>query len=149
MELKGIYSLYCFNQILKSATNRSTENFTLSYYSKDFKEYYFGYKFKVEASQKEDIWLNVGVWFDRENPVITIEVWKNEGWGKPFYEIIEKGKSHIENYAGHPYLENSEYYYFEGTEKFYNEFENAIDAEAQEEFFCKFVDEVVNFYVKS
>ncbi|MFT4071654.1 MAG: hypothetical protein QM654_07020 [Dysgonamonadaceae bacterium] len=147
MKLSGAYSLYCFNQILKSVINRNTENFTLSYYNTDFKESYYGYKFKVSAPNKDDIWLSVGLWFNFEKPVITIGVWKLEGWGKPFSDELEKGKRHIEKYAGQHYWENNSFY-FEGTEKFYKEFEDAINVEIQKDVLCKFVDEVVDFYVK-
>jgi hypothetical protein len=147
MELNGVYSLYCFNQILRSVVNRKTADFTLSYYNSDFKEYYYGCKFKVEVVKKEDIWLHIGLWFDREKPVITIGVWKQEGWGKPFYDELTQEKKHIENYAGRHYLEYSSYY-FEGTEKFYEEFEGAVSVETQKAILCKFVDEVVCLYVK-
>lgn len=146
MELNGAYSLYCFNQILKSIINRSTERFTLSYYNTDFKESYYGYKFRVESSLKKDLWLNVGLWFNFEKPVITTGVWKQDGLGESFSEEIENKKKHIENYARKNYRKDSSYY-FEGTEKFYEEFECAINADAQKDILCKFVDEVIDFYV--
>ena len=148
MELKGIYSLYCFNIILKSVINRTTEKFTLSYYNTDFKESYYGYKFKVEAPNKKDIWLSIGLWFSFENPVITVVVWKQEGWGKPFSDELDKEKKHNAEYAKQHYWEDG-CYYFEVSEKFNAEFENIIDVEQQKELLCKFVDEVVEFYVKS
>lgn len=146
MELKGIYSLYCLNVMLKSVINRSTADFTLSYYNTDFKESYYGYKFKVEANSKEDIWLNLGLWFNFEKPIITIGAWDKEGWGKPFCEKLIKHKEHNTSYVGLHYREDSTYY-FEGSERFYKELEDALDIEGQKEILCRLVDEVVNFYL--
>jgi hypothetical protein len=146
MELKGVYSLYCFNVILKSVINRSTDKFELSYYNTDFKVSYYGYKFKVSAKGKKDIWLSIGLWFNFENPVITVGVWKQEGWGKPFSDELDKDKKHNAEYAKQHYWEDG-YYYFEVSDKFNQEFEMATDVEQQKEVLCKFVDEVVNFYI--
>lgn len=151
MELSGIYSLYGFNQILKSVINRTSDNFELTYYNTDFKESYYGYKFQVEDKsnnqiKKENIWLNVGVWFNRENPVITIGVWNNQNWAKYFTDELDNGKEHLSVYAGKQYFEDSTYY-FEGTERFNEEFKNALNPDEQKIILCKFVDEVVNFYI--
>lgn len=147
MELKGIFSLYNFNIVFRSVINRESNDYLLSYYNTDFKESYYGYKFKVESKNKEDIWLSAGLWFNRENPVITIGVWKREGWGKPFCDEIERGKSRNEKYAKKHYWEDSSFY-FEGSDIFYHEFENASTVDDQKQVLCNFVDEVVNYYVK-
>ena len=146
MELSGIHSLYNFNIVLKSVINRTTDKFSLSYYNTDFKESYYGYKFQVSSSCKKDIWLSLGLWFHLEKPVVTLGVWKREGWGKPLCDIIEEGEKHIQDYAAQSYLEDSSYF-FEGTDKFYIEFSNASTPEQQKEILCSFVDEVVNFYI--
>ena len=146
MELDGIYSLYSFNIALKSVINRSTDKFTLSYYNTDFKESYYGYKFQVQSLHKDGIWLNLGVWFNREKPIITLGVWKRDGWGKPLCNIIEDGKKHLSEYAEQSYWEDHSYF-FEATNMFYTEFSNANAADQQIEVLCKFVDEVVNFYI--
>lgn len=146
MDLKEVHSLYYLNIALKSVINRNTDRFILSYYNTDFKESYYGYKFHVKSLCKEDIWLSIGLWFNQENPVITIGVWKREGWGKPLRDIIEDGKKHIQEYAAQSYWEDSSYF-FEGTDKLYSEFSNADTADQQKEILCKFVDEVVNFYI--
>ena len=150
MELTGIHSLYNFNIALKSVINRTTEKFSLSHYNTDFKESYYGYKFKVESSdkRKEDIWLSMGLWFNQERPVVTIGVWKRDGWGKPLCNIIEEGRKHSSEYAAQSYWEDSSYF-FEGTDKFYAEFTKADTADLQKEILCKFVDEVINFYIEA
>lgn len=147
MELKGIHSLYSFNVVLKSVINRKLNDYSLSYYNTDFKESYYGYKFKVESLKKEDIWLNVGLWFNFENPVITIGVWKQKGWGEAFYKEIENGKKQNEKYAKKHYWEDSTFY-FEGSDIFYDEFNKAKNVEAQKQVLCSFVDELVNYYIK-
>lgn len=155
MELKSMYSLYCFNVILKSViNNRNTDKFSLSYYNKDFQENYFGYKFEVTTKNKKpNIWLNVGVWYDRENPVVTCGVWKNEGWGKPYFDEL-KNKESLEQFAKKnyfakkPYEENNSFY-FEGSEQFYKDFENAENVDQQKDLLCKFIDEVVDFYISN
>lgn len=151
MELSGIYSLYGFNQILKSVINRTSDNFELTYYNTDFKESYYGYKFQVEDKSENQvrkgiIWLNIGVWFNFENPVITIGAWNNKNWAKHFTDELDKGKEHLTIYSGKQYYEDSTYF-FEGTERFYEEFRNALNPDEQKIILCKFVDEVVNFYI--
>ena len=146
MELKGIHSLYGFGVVLKYVINRQLEDYSLSYYNSDFKESYYGYKFKVESLNKEDIWLNVGLWFEFENPVITIGVWKQKGWGEAFYKEIENGKKQIEKYAKKHYWADSTFY-FEGSDFFYEEFNNATSVDDQKQTLCNFVDEVVCYYI--
>lgn len=147
MELKEIYSLYAFNIILKSAVNRNIGYANLTFYNADFKERYYGNKFKVEIEDKDDLWLNIGVWFDRENPVITIGAWDKEGWGKPFCNKLRIGINHNPIYANQHYWEDSTYY-FEATDKFYYELETADDVEQQKKVLCNFIDEVILFYSK-
>lgn len=151
MDLKGIYSLYGFNQILKSVINRGSDYFDLTYYNTDFKESYYGYKFKVEDKsnniiKKGDIWLNVGVWFNLEDPVITIGVWDRNGWGKLFADELAKEKEYKHIYTRKSYFEDSTYY-FEGSDRFYIEFKNAENPDEQKKVLCHFVDEVVEFYL--
>lgn len=150
MKLEGIHSLFHLNIALKSVINRSTDRFSLSFYNTDFKENYYGYKFKVEdnSKNKKDLWLSLGIWFNHVKPVITLGVWKNEGWGKPLCDIIEEGKLHSENYALQSYFEDSSYY-FEGSERFYQEFSGSNTAEEQINILCKFVDEVITFYIEA
>ena len=148
MELNGIYSLYSFNVILKSVINRNTANFKLSYYNSDFKESYYGYKFKVESINKKNIWLNVGLWFSYEKPVITIGALNKEGWGKPLYDKIINENNYPFKYAAKRYKEES-FYYFEGSNEFYFDFENACNIEEQKNILCEFVDEVINYYIQT
>jgi len=151
VELNGIYSLFAFNIILKSVISRDENNYRLSFYNTDFKESYYGYKFKVESkiNDKEDIWLNVGLWFKYEKPVITIGVWNNKGWGKPFYDELSNNNKNFEfKYSRKFYLEDSSYY-FEGSHLFYCEFQDSKDPVSQKLVLSKFVDEVVNFYINS
>ncbi|MDR2653052.1 MAG: hypothetical protein LBC68_12215 [Prevotellaceae bacterium] len=149
MELNNIYSLYCFNVILKSVIERTTDKFELSFYNTDFHESRYGYKFKVQSPNKIDIWLSIGLWFNSENPIIAVEVWNREGWGKPFADILAEGKKEYNGqYAKKNYKEDA-CYYFETSEKFNQEFKQTIDAEQQKELLCRFVDEVVEFYVNS
>ncbi len=148
MEFSGMYSLYAFNVVLKSVINRSTDKYTLSQYSTDFKEWYYGYKFKLDPrnTQKNTIWLNLGVWFDREAPVITLGAWNNTNWGKPFCDILNEDVTHNEVYATKHYPEDG-YYYFEASKQFYDEFKVANTIEQQTELLCKFLDEVLDLYI--
>ncbi len=151
MELKGIHSLYSFRVILKQILeSHKTEKYSLSWYNNEFKESYYGYNFKVTAEGKKDIWLPIGLWFAYERPILTIGVWRNEGWGKPFYEIIDSKKDILEGclYADKPYFEDNSYY-FEATGRFYSEFKNAETVEEQREVLIKFIDEVVSIYVNN
>jgi hypothetical protein len=151
MDLKGINSLYSFNMVLKSVISKEKEDYKLSYYNTDFKESYYGYKFQVESkvNNKEDVWLNVGLWFNYENPVITIGVWQNKGWGKPFFDQLKNSKNDYSfKYSKKFYLDDSSFY-FEGSDLFYKEFRDSEKPEDQKTVLENFVDEVVKFYVRS
>jgi hypothetical protein len=149
MELNGIYSLYCFNVILKSVIERTTDKFELSFYHTDFQKSYYGYKFKVTSPNKTDIWLHIGLEFKWESPIIMIGVWDRDGWGKPFADVLTECKKEYSGlYAQKNYKEDN-FYYFETSKQFSEEFGKAKDVEQQKELLCKFVDEVVEFYVNS
>jgi hypothetical protein len=145
MDLQGIHSLYGFNQVLKSLINRETGNFSLSYCSRDFKEEYIGYKFEVTSPDKETIWLNMGIWYKYEKPIITIGVWKQEGWGKPFYDAIKDMKQ-PQIYAKDA-SEDDGCYYFYASKQFYKEFSDAITVDEQKGVLQRFMDEVLNLYI--
>lgn len=152
MELNGIYSLYGFNQVLKSVINRSSAKFKLTYYNTDFKESYYGYKFKVEDKtqngiKKEDILLSLGLWFNFESPVITLGAWNQKGRSKLFTDKIDNGEKPFK-YAKQQFSEDSTYY-FEGSEHFYIEFKNAQNPDEQKKVLCNFVDEIIDFHIST
>jgi hypothetical protein len=155
MELKNMYSLYCFNEVLRSLTTREISTFSLNRHTRsgingisyDRSGYYVQVSAKNKKLKREDIWIWIGVYYDREEPLVHIEVDAREGWGKPFFDKIKKDNGNYNlQYANAPYLEDNAYY-FDGSTTFYEEFTSASTPQKQQETLRKFIDEVVTLYV--
>ena len=150
MNINGMYDLYCFSEVLKSVLDRETDGYKLGIGTRDLKDWSAGYNFEVSPAQADlqDIWVWVGVYYDRPEPVIYFKIWNNDAWGKPFFDKIEKNGVGSFNpiYATEPYLEEQCYYYFETSDRFKTEFDDAKEVEEQKEVLQKFIDEVIGFY---
>lgn len=102
MDLKGMFSLYTFYRSLDEVFNNDNEDYTSSLYDslKDTNGggnflckpidgvmgKYFEIKFKGVKIKKTWGWL--GVYFDREEPVICIGFCDRDGWGRPVNTLL-------------------------------------------------------------
>lgn len=102
MDLKGMYSLYTFYRSLDEVVSVDNESFSSSLYDsrKDTNHggnflceprdgvmgKYFEVKFKDVKIKKS--WGWIGVYFDREDPIICIGFCNRQDWGKPVNNLI-------------------------------------------------------------
>ena len=148
MRLKGLYSLYELMQILTGSVNRANEDFTLGLYNdkKGNRNGVQGIYFKIEYANGriDDTWAWVGIYYERENPLICLGFSSESGWGKPVYDLLQTSDRHREgSFATAPYPENG-WYYFELSEAKHEAFEN-MTLEAQKKLLEDFIDEVVRY----
>jgi hypothetical protein len=155
MNLENMYSLYCFDNTLKKLLNRETEKFSLELYEREIDtkdkltKVRSGWYFKVSAKEKEDIWIWAGVYYNYEKALVCVEVNNHGGWGKPFFHKL-KNYTHNGTYASSPYQErDGSPYYFEASDIFNEEFDNAKNTDIQKNTLCKFIDEIVEVYVNN
>ena len=150
MNINGMYDLYCFSEVLKSLLHRETENFKSEIYSRVLKDWRAGYNIKISPTKSnlQEIWIWVGVYYNNPKPFICFEIWNNDGWGKPFFQIIdERGVNDFNTvYSKKPYFDKH-CYYFETSEKFDIEFEEAKEVEMQKDVLSKYINEIIEFYI--
>lgn len=154
MELKGMYSLYSFTELLKKLVNRTETNFELRYYSNKniqggigISGCYFEIKFLNDSI--ETSWAWVGIYYERENPLICLGFEDKQGWGKPVYEIIEKQLNKVEEdeYSTKPYHDVGAFW-FELTENKHKEFDST-DLDGQTQILKNFIDSVITQTIKA
>lgn len=148
MDLKGMYSLYSFTELLKKLVNRTESDFELRYYSNKniqgdngISGCYFEIKYLSEKIKTT--WAWIGVYYNRENPLICLGFENKESWGKPVYEIIDKQLDKIEKdeFYKEPYHEDGAIW-FELTKEKHQEFEMS-NLDAQIQILKEFMDRVI------
>lgn len=158
MELKGMYSLYAFCRELRGIVERQNASYRSEWYDsrKDthgggnifgtMQDGIAGCYFHVRytADGIEECWPWVGVYFNRENPIICICFENNQGWAKTVCDRLTKEKVETlpaGDYHDKPYYEG-ESLFFEFSESRRSEFENA-DLSGQDALLGSFIDEVM------
>lgn len=158
MELKGMYSLYAFMQELKNAVNRETEVYKTALYESrrdthgggnmygSMQDGMAGCYFQLGYKQLHlpDIFVWIGVYFAREQPVICLCFENKEGWGKPVCErLTEATVKSIPagNYAGAPYYDAGSLW-FDLSDERIKEFD-ASDLDRQTALLEAFIDEAL------
>ena len=139
MDLKNLQTILDFNETLKEVTNFETSTFRIENYKQDIKGYRTGYYFKVTdlTEKKKDIWIWIGAYFGTDNHQICIAVESGEGWGKPFYDIIDPKL--IEN------EDNTYFFYPTQDTNYFNSLETYGE---QKQYLKDFLIEVVQEYLK-
>ncbi len=137
MNLEGMFSLYTFYRVLDEVFVSENENFASCLYDskKDTnnggnlymtpREGVMGKYFEVEY-KKSDIkktWGWMGVYFEREHPLICICFDNREGWGKPVNDLLLKKIGSISKgkYFDEPYEESGAIWFEFMKNKDFNE----------------------------
>jgi len=148
MDLKGMYSLYSFTELLKKLANRTETNFELRYYSNKniqsgngISGCYFEIKYSNDLIKTT--WAWIGIYFERENPLICLGFEDKQGWGKPVCDIIDKqlDKFEKDEYCTKPYREDGAIW-FELTDEKHKEFDTT-SLEGQIQIIKEFMDRVI------
>ena len=162
MNLNGLYSLYSFVEILaKQLSNRDEEHFSLSFYDKNkqcgggYASGVTGVNFELDYKflTQEKIWGWMGIFFDREKPLIAIGFPDILSWGKRFIDLIRPFEAHWadQNYFRKPYFDDG-CLWFELLDARFEEFNSLQSIDDQIGLLKEFMDEVImyptNFYSK-
>lgn len=148
MEISGLSNLFVLGKAFQAAISRETDSYTLTEYREDVKSYYYGYQFEVcpKDGRRKSIWLSIALWIN-EQEVVSIEARPADNWAGLLCKKIEKEKISFKfKYAKNPYLEEG-YYYFDASEKFYDEFKSAETFDAQVAIISKMIDDVCIYYL--
>ena len=98
----------------------------------------------IDNSIKET-WGWIGVYFEREHPLICMCFENNDGWGKPICNIIQESRAESlpkGRYYDGAYYEDG-HLWFELSDEKHNDFSNAPDLNSQIEILKSFIDEIV------
>ena len=148
MDLKGMYSLYSFTELLKKLVNRAETEFELRYYSNKniqggngISGCYFEIKYSKDLINTT--WAWIGIYYERENPLICLGFEDKQGWGKPVYELLDSRLDKIERdeFCTKPYREDGAIW-FELTDEKHKEFDK-ISLEEQIQLIKEFMDRVI------
>lgn len=155
MNLQGMYSLYTFYRCLDDVFVFDNEAFTSSLYD-SLKNTNGGgnflysprdgvmgkyFQLKLKKCYVSETWGWLGVYFDREDPVICLGFCNRDGWGKPIFNIINRKPDAISegDFATAPYEEDGAYWFdFKKNEDF-----NTLELDGQIELLRSFFKEVV------
>ena len=142
MNLQGSYNLYSFNEILKEVLESKTGQYQLSVSSFTITSRYSGSYLYVKpiSENKETLYLWMGLYYERENPEVWLEVKRVQNWGKPFYDILdmlsERGLLSIDD-------DENDAYWFKFDSKKFN---SLFSIEEQKEFLRNFLDNKLKIY---
>lgn len=148
MNLKEMHSLYSFTELLKKLVNRTERNFDLQYYSnkniqggEGISGCYFEVKYSNDLIKKT--WAWIGIYFERENPLICLGFENKQGWGKPVYELVNKNLDKFEKdeYLKKPYREDGAIW-FELIDEKHKEFDSS-NLDCQIQIIKEFMDRVL------
>ena len=163
MDLKGMYSLYVFCRELRGIVSRQNGAYNSEWYDSRKDTHnggniygtmqdgvagcYFHVRYKND--EIEECWPWIGVYFDRENPIICLCFENNPGWGKSVCDRLSEEKVKMlpggNLYAAPYYEEGSLFFEFSETRR--AEFENA-DLAGQRALLGAFIDEVMTVPLK-
>ncbi len=148
VELKGLSNLFILGKVFKSAIKRETDIYTLISCREDVNSAHYGYIFEVRPTdgRRKSIWLGIAMWIDDEE-VIAIEARNAETWADRLCTLIEDGKKFTSKYLDKPYPDGNRYF-FEATDRFYQEFSEAETFDAQVDLVSKLIDDVCLYYLK-
>lgn len=129
VELKGLCNLYTLGKVFKSATNRETEQYSLSFYKWHLNDSFYGVCFKVNLKEI----ISIDLWIKDNKELISI------GVDRP----IEGKKPFSFDYAENPYWDKDDKKsYFDANDEFYQKFGAAETFDAQVDLVSRYIDEV-------
>lgn len=165
MNLQGMFSLYTFYRCLDEVFIFDTYAFRSALYDSlrdtngggnflyTLRDGVMGKYFSVKLKKchVKEAWGWLGVYFEREDPVICLGFCNREGWGKPIFNIINSDPFAIPEgtFASEPYEEDGAYWF---DFKKYDEFDS-LDLDGQigllRDFFKEAIMAVYNFKINS
>ena len=154
MNITGLYSMFELFQILKNLTTRQESDFTLSFYGNNETQNGFNVKFWFELNYPNTSipkdWGVIGLWYDKEQPIISIGFYKDEGWGKSIYNLLKTKTFTKYQYCSTPY-EDGGYYFIDLKEEAMKSIDEASTIDEQKKILCNYMNEALRIplYSKS
>ena len=156
MHLSGMFSLYTFYRSLDDVFEFDTKKFTSTLYDskKDTnnggnflsspRDGVMGKYFELQLKKsKWKAWGWMGVYFEREDPLICIGFCNREGWGKRIYNILLRKQEQCScerTYTKAPYEEDGGFWFdFKCNEQF-----DSLELSEQIGMLRSFFEEVIN-----
>lgn len=96
MNLQNLYSMYELFHTLKKLTNRTTDDFVISFYGNNETSNGANFKFWFEINYRNSAinipkdWGVIGFWYERKVPVFSVGFDSRDGWGKHIYSILKE-----------------------------------------------------------
>ncbi len=148
MDLTGFYSLYLFTEALKKVLNNNENKISTEFYKTTTKTTNIGHYFKIkypDIYNIKDTWAWIGIYFNREQPLICLSFDSGENWGKPVYDILNENFTRIKNseFSESPYYEEGRIW-FEMTREKHLEFQKLQTPEEQMDILKKFINDVID-----
>lgn len=148
-DLSALKQINTLVHMFSEVCNKTEEDdFCLSKYSASAATDRYIYQFYVEIKNnpKKNIYLGLGMWYTYGG-LIAIEAGPEDGWAKPLVALIEKKEKFEHKYLAEPYPDGGKYY-FEPTDKFYEDFEKADSYDKQAAILKDFVYGLIREYIK-
>lgn len=146
MNLQNLYSMFELFQILKGLTTRQESDFTVSFYGNNETQNGYNLKFWFEINYIDSNipkdWGVIGLWYDKEQPILAVGFYKDEGWGKHIYESLEKQKFTEYQYCSTPYKDGG-YFFIEMKEDVMKSIDESTTLEEQKTIIRNFMDEAL------
>lgn len=155
MKLDGIYSLFSLMEIFeKKLAKRDEELFSVSLYNSNklcgngnsHGATGVNFELKYKNVNTNRIWGWIGIYYDREKPLICMGFYDNPNWGKGYVDML---RSHKGNWTNQdcfekPYFEDSTLF-FDMSERLRDAFNASEEIEEQEAILKRFMDEVLTY----
>ena len=152
VELKGLSNLYILGEVFRTAINRETDLYSLSYFREYMNREHYGYHFAVtpKDGRRKPIWLSIALWFNEQEVISIVARNVKNDWGWHLCKQIKEGKKFYSKYAKQPLEECVDYdgYSFDAKDKFYQDFNEAETFDAQVDLVSKLIDDVCLYYLK-
>ena len=148
-DLSALSQINTLVHMFSEVCNKTEENdFCLSKYSASAATDRYIYQFHVDIknNEKKNIYLGLGMWYTYGG-LIAIEAGPEDGWAKSLVTLIEKKEKFEHKYLAEPYFDYGKYY-FEPTDKFYEDFDKADSYDKQTAILKEFVYGLIREYIK-
>lgn len=158
MNIKGLYSMFELFSVLNNLTTREEKDFSLTKYGLSGTETGCNFQIWFHLNYKHPFWESkkegglIGLWYNVEQPIISMGFQNRSEWGESIYQIINDKviRPHImleSEYYGQPYT-SDDMIYIDMKPEVVDEFDKCEDVHLQERILYNFMDEVLRLPIK-
>ncbi len=153
MNLQGMYSVYAFAKkiaTLPLLCEQREESFTLKYDNETITRNYIGAYYYLDMPNVfSSVYFWLGVYFEREDPVLCLSFNDREDWAASVCALFPKGsEGSIQGRTfSRPYYENNQLW-FEFSEEQAKRFDELSNPNEQLELIYEFVAEIIKLIIQ-